>query len=152
MSSRRLKYSIGFNRTDDICAAILALPEEVCQVAYDADRQPRDGAWIAELTGMLDLSSWPKGMRVIVGKERPHPGAQLRFTDIELRQRHRAAEPATGSSGSQRGRRGQVASRQGENPERSHPSGASLVPESGDQAGDGARQGQAECGGALPGP
>jgi hypothetical protein len=31
---------------------------------------------------MLDLSSWPKGMRVIVRKERPHPGAQLRFTDI----------------------------------------------------------------------
>ena len=31
---------------------------------------------------MLDLSSWPAGMRVIVRKERPHPGAQLRFTDI----------------------------------------------------------------------
>ena len=26
--------------------------------------------------------SWPKGMRVIVRKERPHPGAQLRFTDL----------------------------------------------------------------------
>ena len=32
---------------------------------------------------MLDLSSWPKGMRVIVRKERPHPGAQLRFTDFD---------------------------------------------------------------------
>ncbi len=93
MSSRRLKYSIGFNRTDDICAAILALPEEVWQVAYDADRQPRDGAWIAELTGMLDLSSWPKGMRVIVGKERPHPGAQLRFTDIDGHRFARRWEP-----------------------------------------------------------
>ena len=30
---------------------------------------------------MLDLSAWPKGMRVIVRRERPHPGAQLRFTD-----------------------------------------------------------------------
>ena len=40
------------------------------------------GAWVAELSGLLDLSSWPKGMRVIVRKERPHPGAQLRFTDI----------------------------------------------------------------------
>src|SRR5207248_5948010 len=28
-----------------------------------------------------DLSGWPPGMRVIVRKERPHPGAQLRFTD-----------------------------------------------------------------------
>src|ERR1700678_2831098 len=32
---------------------------------------------------MLDLSSWPAGMRVIVRKERPHPGTQLRFTDID---------------------------------------------------------------------
>ncbi|MDP9840971.1 IS1380 family transposase [Streptosporangium lutulentum] len=83
VTARRLKYSIGFNLTDDICAAILSLPKDVWEVAYDADRQPRDGAWVAELTGMLDLSSWPKGMRVIVRKERPHPGAQLRFTDID---------------------------------------------------------------------
>jgi hypothetical protein len=38
---------------------------------------------VAEITGMLELSSWPKGMRVIVRKERPHPGARLRFTDID---------------------------------------------------------------------
>ena len=51
--------------------------------AYDADGQVRPGAWVAELTGMLDLAAWPAGMRVIVRKERPHPGAQLRFTDID---------------------------------------------------------------------
>ena len=51
--------------------------------AYDAGGQVRPGAWVAELTGLLDLSSWPEGMRVIVRKERPHPGAQLRFTDID---------------------------------------------------------------------
>ena len=38
---------------------------------------------VAELTGLLDLSGWPEGMRVIVRKERPHPGAQLRITDHE---------------------------------------------------------------------
>jgi hypothetical protein len=32
---------------------------------------------------MLDLSSWPAGMRIIVRKERPHPGAQLRLTDLD---------------------------------------------------------------------
>ncbi len=37
----------------------------------------------AELTELLDLTSWPKGMRVIVRKERPHPGAQLRFSDVD---------------------------------------------------------------------
>jgi hypothetical protein len=34
-----------------------------------------------ELTGLLDLTEWPPGMRVIVRKERPHPGAQVLFTD-----------------------------------------------------------------------
>ena len=29
----------------------------------------------------MNLATWPKGMRVIVCKERPHPGAQLRLTD-----------------------------------------------------------------------
>jgi hypothetical protein len=83
VTRRRLKYSIGFNLTDDICAAILALPDDIWQPAYDADRQVRDGAWVAELTAMLELTDWPKGMRVIVRRERPHPGAQLRFTDID---------------------------------------------------------------------
>ena len=80
---RRLAYSVGFTITDDIQQAILTLPDRIWEPAYDAGGQVRPGAWIAELTGLLDLSGWPKGMRVIVRKERPHPGAQLRFTDID---------------------------------------------------------------------
>jgi len=30
---------------------------------------------------MVDLSCWPEGTRLIVRRERPHPGAQLSFTD-----------------------------------------------------------------------
>ncbi len=41
----------------------------------------RLGAWVAEVTGIVGLAGWPPGMRLIVRKERPHPGAQLRFTD-----------------------------------------------------------------------
>jgi hypothetical protein len=83
VTSRHLKYSIGFNLTEEICNAILELPKDIWQVAYDADGQIRHGAWVAELTGMLELTGWPKGMRLIVRKERPHPGAQLRFTDVD---------------------------------------------------------------------
>jgi hypothetical protein len=79
---RRLAYSVGFTMTDDICDAILKVPARAWTPAYDSGGLVRPGAWIAELTGMLDLASWPQGMRVIVRKERPHPGAQLRFTDI----------------------------------------------------------------------
>lgn len=60
------------------------IPKHVLVPAYDADGEVRDGAWVAEVTGLLDLQSgpnpWPPGMRVILRKERPHPGAQLRLT------------------------------------------------------------------------
>ena len=80
---RRLHYSAGMTITEDMQAAILALPDRVWEPAYDAGGQVRPGAWVAELTGLLDLTGWPEGMRVIVHKERPHPGAQLRFTDLD---------------------------------------------------------------------
>jgi hypothetical protein len=80
--SRRLHYSVGMTLTEDMQEAILTLPERVWEPAYDAGGQVRPGAWVAELTGLLDLAGWPAGMRVIIRKERPHPGAQLRFTDI----------------------------------------------------------------------
>lgn len=49
--------------------------------AIDSNGAIRDGAWVAEATGLVDMSSWPAGTRLILRKERPHPGAQLRFTD-----------------------------------------------------------------------
>jgi hypothetical protein len=80
--SRRLHYSIGMTITEDMQDAILALPDRIWEPAYDAGAKVRPGAWVAELTGLLDMAGWPAGMRVIVRRERPHPGAQLRFTDI----------------------------------------------------------------------
>jgi len=43
----------------------------------------REGAQIAEITELLDLSSWPDGTRAIVRREEPHPGAQLSLFDPE---------------------------------------------------------------------
>ena len=81
--SRRLHYSVGMTITEDMQAAVLKVPADSWTPAYDGNGQVRDGAWIADITGLLDLASWPGGMRVIVRKERPHPGAQLRFTDLD---------------------------------------------------------------------
>jgi hypothetical protein len=80
---RRLAYSAGFTITEDLQDAILKIPARAWTPAYDTEGQVRPGAWVAEITGMLNLAAWPAGMRVIVRKERPHPGAQLRFTDID---------------------------------------------------------------------
>jgi hypothetical protein len=81
--SRRLRYSVGMTITEDMQAAIVQVPADAWTPACDGDGQVRDGAWVADITGLLDLGGWPAGMRVIVRKERPHPGAQLRFTDID---------------------------------------------------------------------
>jgi hypothetical protein len=78
---QRLSYSVGFTLPDSFAAALQTMPPESWTPAYDAEGQVRDGAWVADVTGMLDLTSWPAGMRVIMRKERPHPGAQLRLTD-----------------------------------------------------------------------
>jgi len=48
--------------------------------AIDADGGHRDGAGLAEITRVLPtaaLAGYPAGTRVIVRRERPHPGAQL---------------------------------------------------------------------------
>ena len=79
----RLEFSIGWYARADVADAITALPAHAWSAAVDADGQPRDGAWVAELTDHLDLTGWPTGVRVIARKERPHPGAQLRLTDVD---------------------------------------------------------------------
>jgi hypothetical protein len=83
LSGQRLSYSVGFGLPDHTPDLLAKIPEEVWAPAYDAHDQVRDGAWVAELTDLLDLTGWPTGMRVIARKERPHPGAQLRLTDID---------------------------------------------------------------------
>jgi hypothetical protein len=86
---RRLHYSVGMTITDDIAEAILTLPDRIWEPAYDAGGQVRPGAWVAELTGLLDLTGWPEGMRVIVRKERPvrHEALSIRMEVKDLRHR-----------------------------------------------------------------
>jgi hypothetical protein len=77
----RLRYTVGFDLTEPVRTAILSLGEGAWTPALDADGRPRDNGQVAELTDQLDLSSWPERSRVIVRRERRHPGAQLSFTD-----------------------------------------------------------------------
>jgi hypothetical protein len=84
LTRRRLAYSVGFSLPGELASiqkTLASVPAAAWTPAYDADGQVRPGAWVAEVTGLFDLSGWPAGMRLIVRKERPHPGAQLRITD-----------------------------------------------------------------------
>jgi hypothetical protein len=79
---RWLSYSVGMTITEAVHQAVLLVPASAWTPAVEPDGTIRDGAWVAELAGDV-LNGWPKGMRLIVRKERPHPGAQLRFTDAD---------------------------------------------------------------------
>lgn len=83
LHARKLGYSLGFTLPDDAVRRLALIPKAAWTPACDDEGVQRDGAWVAEATGVLDLASWPEGMRVLVRKERPHPGAQLRFTDAD---------------------------------------------------------------------
>jgi hypothetical protein len=78
----RIRFSLGYAIHERVRDAILATEEQAWTAAVNADGQPRDGAWVTELTDQANLEGWPKGTRLICRRERPHPGAQLSFTDL----------------------------------------------------------------------
>ena len=83
LTARNLSYSVGFGLPDHTPELLKQIPDSAYSPALDAEGEVRDGAWVAELTGLLTLGRWPAGMRVIARVERPHPGAQLRITDAD---------------------------------------------------------------------
>jgi hypothetical protein len=78
-----MRFSVGHELTEPVRAAILQTLDHAWVCALDQDDTARDNGQVVELTDRLDLTSWPQGSRVIVRRERPHPGAQLSFTDSD---------------------------------------------------------------------
>jgi hypothetical protein len=76
-----LRFSFGYELTEPVRSAILQTPEDAWIAALEQDDRERENGQVVEITDRLDLSAWPTGSRVIVRRERPHPGAQLSFTD-----------------------------------------------------------------------
>jgi len=73
-------FSVGWALTEREHVAIAALPATAWTAAIDVAGDPREGAAVAELTGLLPrrlFADYPEGMRIIARRERPHPGAQL---------------------------------------------------------------------------
>jgi hypothetical protein len=81
LRAARINFVMGDDLTEAVREAILELPAAAWAPAIGQDGEDRDGAWVAEISERLDLGTWPDGTRVIVRRERPHPGAQLSFTD-----------------------------------------------------------------------
>ena len=90
---RTVHYCIGWDLGGRERAAIATVPKKAWQAVLDADGQPRDldKAAVVELTALLrehpdgdKLCTWPKDLRLICRREKPHPGAQLSlFEEID---------------------------------------------------------------------
>ncbi|WP_411143267.1 IS1380 family transposase [Streptomyces sp. x-80] len=92
-------FSVGYAITEPLRRAIRAMPDRLWYPALDQDGTLREGAEVAELTGMIDLDGYPNGTRVIVRRERPHPGAQLSLFDQDEGRRHQVFLTDTSYSG-----------------------------------------------------
>ncbi|MBI2983627.1 MAG: IS1380 family transposase [Chloroflexi bacterium] len=81
---RAVRFVVGHALTADIAAVVVQLPRSRWIPAVSADgTEEREGAEVAEVTELVDLSAWPAGTRMIARREEPHPGAQLTFSDID---------------------------------------------------------------------
>jgi len=76
-----MRFSVGYELTEPVRQAILQILDDAWISALDQDGSERDNGEVAEITDSVDLSAWGEGTRLIVRRERPHPGAQLSFTD-----------------------------------------------------------------------
>ena len=103
--ARGVEFSFGFPVDTRIQRIVDIIPARCWHPAIQTDGELRDGAWVAEATGMIDLSGWPDGARLILRKERPHPGAQLSFTDIDGHARHRDPDQHCARDRARSGRR-----------------------------------------------
>jgi hypothetical protein len=77
----QIGFSVGYELTEKVREAIVEVPENMWIQALDQDGAERENGHVSELTDLLDLTGWGPGTRMICRRERPHPGAQLSFTD-----------------------------------------------------------------------
>lgn len=87
---RNIEFSLGYQIDERIRDGVICVPTGCWRPAVDADGTHRDGAEVVELTSLVNLSAWPAGTRLIVRRERPHPGAQLSLFDTIEGFRHTA--------------------------------------------------------------
>jgi len=81
---RQVRFIGGVRLPAPLADVILALPRSAWQPTVSADgAQIRETGEVAEITDLVGLSPWPTGTRMLVRREQPHPGAQLRFTDVD---------------------------------------------------------------------
>lgn len=81
---RRVQFIGGVRLSAQLAGMVLTLPRSRWQSTVSADgAEIRETGEVAEITDLVELVGWPAGTRMLVRREQPHPGAQLRFTDVD---------------------------------------------------------------------
>ena len=86
LAEQGVEFSVGASFAHlDVATALAHLPEQAWTPAYQARKpraaehgmqiEPRDGAWVAEATGLIELRGW-HGAATRMILQRPHPGGQ----------------------------------------------------------------------------
>jgi hypothetical protein len=95
-SSNAAQLAVSITGREHTAIALRQARDWTAAVDTDGEPRPIDEAAVAEITGLLPASTraaYPPGTRVIVRRERPHPGAQLDL--IEQRDGYRYTGLAT---------------------------------------------------------
>lgn len=85
--ARNVGFSVVARTTAAIHAALLALhvdDDAWTPLIDETTGEARDDAFVADITGLVDLSDWPDGTHLVVRRERRHPGAQHSLFPSEL--------------------------------------------------------------------
>lgn len=95
------EYSVGWSREENFWRAMAKVPKDAWTPALDAKGQPREDAALVEITGMLDLTGWPPGLRIVVRREPVHPKYARDLKPYELATGFRYQVIATNTPGRQ---------------------------------------------------
>lgn len=77
----QLRFSFGFDLTEPVREAIIAMPESAWINAIRADGSQRKHSQVYEITDSVNLSAWPQSSRLITRRTKLREGDQQSFSD-----------------------------------------------------------------------
>jgi Transposase DDE domain group 1 len=76
-----MRFSVGFDLSEDVREAIAELPESAWEQAIRADGSARKHSQVVEISKHVDLAAWPQGSRLIARRTKLREGDQQSFAD-----------------------------------------------------------------------
>jgi len=78
-----MRFSFRFDLSAPVLAAIAQMPESSWVQAIRRDGSERDHSQACEITGEVEISSWPEGSRLIARRTELKDGDQQSFADLD---------------------------------------------------------------------